>query len=82
MDKPALKPKTYEESIRENKEANERAKFLYEYFKDKNPEFAERVKNNISLMPPDDIVDSEVQKQKDDLLKIEIEDKKYKEIKL
>ena len=74
MDKPELTPQTYEESIKKNKEANERAKYLYEYFKDKDPEFADMVKNNIDLMPPDDIVNSQVKKEKKDKLKNKFED--------
>ena len=58
-----FKPMTYEESVRKNEEDNKRARYLYNVLKDKYPEMAERVKNNISLMPSDVIVENEVDKK-------------------
>ena len=51
-------PKAYtvKESIEKNKRRNENAKILYEYFKDKDPELAKMIKNDISLMPSDAII--------------------------
>ena len=47
---------TVKKSIEKNKRRNENAKILYEYFKDKDPELAKMIKNDISLMPSDAII--------------------------
>lgn len=51
-------PKAYtvKESIEKNKQLNEDAKCLYEYFKNEDPELAKMLKNDISLMPSDAII--------------------------
>lgn len=51
-------PKAYtvKESIEKNKRRNENAKTLYEYFKNEDPELAEMIKKDISLMPSDAII--------------------------
>ena len=56
MERFKLKPQTYEESVEESRKANERARILYEHYKDINPKFAKMVIENIDLMPPDSIV--------------------------
>ena len=51
-------PKAYtvKESIEKNKQLNEDAKWLCEYYKDKDPELVKMLKNDISLMPSDAII--------------------------
>lgn len=59
-------PKAYtvKESIERNKQLNEIAKYLYEEYKDKDPELAKMIKNDISLMPPDALIVEEKQVKK------------------
>lgn len=47
---------TVKESIEKNKKLNEAAKWLCEYYKDKDPELVKMLKNDISLMPSDAII--------------------------
>ena len=51
-------PKAYtvKESIERNKQLNEDAKWLCEYYKDTNPKLVKMLKNDISLMPSDAII--------------------------
>ena len=58
-----IKPMSYEESVRKNEEDNKRARYLYNVLKDKYPEMAERVKNDITLMLSDVIIENEVDKK-------------------
>ena len=60
-------PKAYtvKESIERNKRRNENAKILYEYFKDKDPELAKMIKNDISLMPSDAVIVNDGENEED-----------------
>ncbi len=58
-----FKPMSYEESVRKKEEDNKRARYLYNVLKDKYPEMAERVKNDITLMPSDVIIVNEFDKE-------------------